>query len=43
LKPVRRKRSNFIVVTLRSGAARLAPLTSFLPAANHFSRGLSRA
>src|ERR1700684_329223 len=42
-KPVRRKRSNFIVVTLRSGAARLAPLTIVSPAANHFSRGLRRA
>src|SRR5271155_2382 len=27
LKPVRRKRSNFIVVTLRSGSAHCAPLT----------------
>src|SRR6202453_4394615 len=27
LKPVRRKRSNFIVVTLRSGSAHFAPLT----------------
>ena len=43
LKPVRRKRSNFIVVTLRSGAAHFAPLTIVLPAANHFSRGLRRA
>jgi hypothetical protein len=42
LKPVRRKRSNFIVVTLRSGTARFAPLTIVSPAANHFSRGLRR-
>src|SRR5277367_3167275 len=38
LKPVRRKRSNFIVVTLRTGSARFAPLTIVSPAANHFFR-----
>ena len=43
LKPVRRKRSNFIVVTLRSCSAPFAPLASRLPAANHFSRGLRGA
>src|ERR1700691_5609746 len=31
LKPVRRKRSNFIVVTLRSGSAHCAPLTIVSP------------
>ena len=31
LKPVRRKRSNFIVVTLRSGSAHLRALTSCWP------------
>src|ERR1700722_17120959 len=31
LKPVRRKRSNFIVVTLRSGSAHFAPLTWCCP------------
>src|SRR5258708_3292570 len=43
LKPVRRKRSNFIVVTLRSGTAHGAPLTIVSPAANHFSPRLRRA
>src|SRR6202020_982950 len=43
LKPVRRKRSNFIVTTLRSCSAPFAPLTSPLPATNHFSQGLGGA